>query len=208
MNWSLIVKQQAPTTGTYTDWKPFLRSEGFYRCVYCSIHEGSFGGLRNFHVEHFRPKSKFAALENHYPNLFYCCAICNSFKGDEWIEVDIVPAPIVSCFPDPSLTDFSSLFWLDASGTLAGKGKTGEFLAVQLFLNRPQLVIDRRVEMLRKRCIAELDESGVAISAAKELDLPEVCALALTLAELITSLAIDVLKLPELRPYEPNDVSR
>jgi hypothetical protein len=72
MRWRRIPKEkyQAPQKGTYSDWKPQLAKEGFQQCVYCAVGEPAFGGFRNFHVEHYRPKKKFAQLENDYANLF------------------------------------------------------------------------------------------------------------------------------------------
>ena len=57
-------KTQQPTKGKYSDWKEILAEEGFNQCVYCAIPDACFGGIRNFHVEHYRPKSKFKKLEN------------------------------------------------------------------------------------------------------------------------------------------------
>lgn len=74
MNWKRIPKENSsqPSTGTYKDWKELLSVEGFHQCVYCSISEAEFGGIRNFHVEHYKPKSlpAFASLVNTYTNLF------------------------------------------------------------------------------------------------------------------------------------------
>jgi 5-methylcytosine-specific restriction endonuclease McrA len=104
MNWRRIPKEKTvqPKKGRYSDWKEILAEEGFNQCVYCAIPDACFGGIRNFHVEHYRPKSKFEKLENDIKNLFYACAICNTFKGDDWPgepEKDFF-AP---CYPDPSL---------------------------------------------------------------------------------------------------------
>ena len=86
MEWRRIPKEAStkPTTGSYRDWKPHLAEEAEHQCVYCAIPDASFGGIRNFHVEHFRPKSKFVDLKNDYANLFFACAICNTFKGNDW----------------------------------------------------------------------------------------------------------------------------
>ncbi len=108
MKWKRVPKENCkqPTTGTYSDWKEILAEEGFHQCVYCAIPEPRFGGIRNFHVEHYRPKSlkRFQKLTNDIRNLYFACAICNTFKGDDWpAEPD---AQFHShCFPDPSKTD-------------------------------------------------------------------------------------------------------
>lgn len=161
MNWKRISKEVsiAPTVGTYSDWKPQLSVEGFHQCVYCTISENSFGGIRNFHVEHYRPKGlpEFRHLENVYSNLFYACAICNSFKSNDW------PAEPNANFdnpfyPDPSVVDYGLLFKVDIStGLIDNKNITGSYLINKLYLNRPQLIINRK-ESLAENKYQELIE--------------------------------------------------
>ena len=63
MNWIIIVKdpERLPRRGNYRnqEWKQQLAEKGHNQCVYCAIHENIMGGIRNFHVEHYRPKSIF-----------------------------------------------------------------------------------------------------------------------------------------------------
>jgi len=73
----IIRKHHPPYSKDYTKYKPYLRQDFNYRCAYCTIHEGEFGGLRNFVVEHFRPRWKFSELECEYTNLYYACRIYN-----------------------------------------------------------------------------------------------------------------------------------
>lgn len=109
--WKRIPKEVAiqPLQGIYSDWKPALSVEGYHQCVYCFVSETYFGGIRNFHVEHYRPKTKFIPLTNVYSNLFYVCSICNSFKSDDWPnEPDTdYTKPF---YPDPSIVDYCELF--------------------------------------------------------------------------------------------------
>ena len=148
MNWQHIPKESTPlpTHGaTYSDWKPELAEEGFHQCVYCTISENSFGGIRNFHVEHYKPKGlkQFAHLENDFSNLYYACAICNTFKSDDWTD----PADdfSIGCYPDPSKKNYGELFTIDTSTALiAGKNVTGTYILTKLYLNRPQLIINRK----------------------------------------------------------------
>src|SRR5690606_2049579 len=102
----------------YSDWKPELAREGFHQCVYCTISDASFGGIRNFHVEHYKPKglAQFAHLENDFSNLFYACAICNTFKSDDW--TDPVDDYSVGCYPDPSKKSYAELFNVDYSSAV------------------------------------------------------------------------------------------
>ncbi|WP_423736526.1 HNH endonuclease [Chitinophaga caseinilytica] len=151
MNWKRIPKEVSipPTTGVYSDWKPQLSVEGFHHCVYCTISEANFGGIRNFHVEHLRPKgdSRFRGLENDYSNLFYACAICNTFKSDDWPN-DPIESFNIAFYPDPSKVDYSDLFELTGAGEVLGKNFTATYLVSKIYLNRPQLVLDRKIRIL------------------------------------------------------------
>lgn len=155
MNWKRIPKEntEQPIKGTYKDWKPILASEGFHQCVYCSISEADFGGIRNFHVEHFRPKrnKRFSKLENVISNLFYSCAICNCFKSNDWPN-DPNPELNIACYPDPSVVDYSNIFDIDINTALLdGKNVASKYILNKLFLNRPQLIINRREKLVEKR---------------------------------------------------------
>lgn len=151
MRWFLIVKNPTPTTQTeYSGWKGELRQEGREQCCYCTISENAFGGGRNFAVEHYRPKSRFVHLTVHYPNLFYACAVCNSFKGDDW-PTD-TPAPDVACYLDPSAHDYTDHIAVDtATGLVSGINVAGRYKVQRLHLNRAQLILYRRRETLLER---------------------------------------------------------
>jgi hypothetical protein len=155
MNWKRIPKEASipPTYGSYSDWKPQLSVEGFHQCVYCCISETSFGGVRNFHVEHYKPKGllQFKVLENDYFNLFYACAICNSFKSDDWPK-DPDNTFSFSCYPDPSKINYCELFSVnEIDGLISGQNNTGIYLINRLYLNRPQLIIDRKENFIEEK---------------------------------------------------------
>ncbi|WP_367211272.1 HNH endonuclease [Sphingobacterium sp. R2] len=153
--WKRIPKEKSipPTIGKYSDWKPLLAVEGYHQCLYCTISESSFGGIRNFHVEHYRPKGipRFSHLENDYSNLYYACAICNTFKSDDWPD-DPDEMLTKACYPDPSKVDYALLFGVDGiTGLATGKNLTGIYLSNKLYLNRAQLIIERRSRIAKKR---------------------------------------------------------
>lgn len=155
MNWKRIPKEntQQPLSGTYKEWKSILADEGFHQCVYCSISEANFGGIRNFHVEHYKPKGniRFSKLENVISNLFYSCAICNCFKSDDWPD-DPNSELNIACYPDPSVVDYSNIFDIDVNtGLLDGKNVAARYILYKLFLNRPQLIINRREELIERK---------------------------------------------------------
>lgn len=165
MNWKLIDKtntlQPKPENGTlykefeYRDWKPILAKEGFYQCVYCSISDSKMGGIRIFHVEHYRPKKNknfnFSHLVNQITNLFYACPICNSFKSNDWYEEEKYKDLDKVHYPNPSEINYATLFEVDDNGYLTGKNKAGIFLIERLALNRSQLILDRKFNMLLQK---------------------------------------------------------
>jgi 5-methylcytosine-specific restriction endonuclease McrA len=53
-------------------------------CAYCEVREPELGGAEAFHVDHYKPKSKFSHLICNYDNLIYACRYCNRYKRDYW----------------------------------------------------------------------------------------------------------------------------
>ena len=148
MKWKRISKKNTsqPTRGVYSDWKHILAEEGFHQCVYCALHDATFGE-RNFHVEHYKPKShpKFKQLENDIRNLFYACPVCNVFKGDSWPRAPKSDHS-VEAFPNPSECDYNSLFKISLrTKEVTGKFVASKYLVTRLHLNRAQLIIERRI---------------------------------------------------------------
>lgn len=159
------------------------------------------------HVEHWRPKSLYPRGENRYDNLFYACAICNAFKGDDWIKTR-QPHGDIACYPNPCKTDYCDLFDESDDFTLQGKRKAGTFLVERLFLNRPQLLIERRVHRFRERADHELAAASVALKQATATGDAATYAAALALSDKLANFARELLKFNVTRPYEPEDASR
>lgn len=175
-HWRIINKKHdyRPSDGTYKDWKPHLRKESACRCVYCSIHDARFGGQRNFHVEHFKPKSNkkftaFAALENDYDNLYYACAVCNTFKSNSWFDTKDGDWTIKH-FPDPSKYDYCDFFEINEGFYLIGNHFVGKFLVVRFHLNREHLVRERKLYKLTSTIIEKIERLDVLLSEISTLD--------------------------------------
>lgn len=155
MKWKRIRKEASvqPASGIYSDWKPYIANEAENRCVYCAIHDAFLGGLRNFHVEHYRPKSieRFSSLENSIENLYYSCPICNTFKSNDWPN-DPNDDHSIQCYPDPSKYDYCDLFEVNIeTGLISGKYVATKYIVEKLFLNRGQLILDRKTEILYEK---------------------------------------------------------
>jgi len=183
-----------------------LAVESHYRCVYCAIHEARMGGTRCFHVEHYRPKSRFAQLENRFENLFYSCPICNVFKGDDW-PCEPATDHSTAAYPDPSAIDYSHILSVDkTSMSVSSDRVAGKYMIERLFLNRPQLIRERRLAAIQERARAM---RGMAKALVAEL------ATAPTLGRLVTGLLAAIVEVDEMldelvsdRPYAPKDVQR
>jgi hypothetical protein len=204
-------KTNQPPNGTYKDWKPLLAIEARRQCVYCTIHESSFGGIRNFHVEHYRPKSKFEHLINSIKNLFYACAICNTFKGDDW-PGEPTKNHDLPCYPDPSLVDYADIISPTELGFLQGRNAAGTYLVERLYLNRPQLITERLVYEANQTLKELLDrmESSVAqlmevATASPSADAIELLGEAFNQAKAIAAMQIDG---TQKIPYSISDITR
>jgi HNH endonuclease len=207
MNWKLIVKdaKKQPAKGTYSDWKKQISEECFYQCVYCSIHEAQFGGVNNYHIDHFRPKSIFAKLENDILNLFYACPICNRFKSDDWpAEPDL---NIVS-YPDPSKIDYSGLFNLKNDFEIEGKYIASQYLVLRLFLNRAQLIMERREEIKVRVATALMKDLSDLIDKVGEEDAKEAFEALKEIDRIKNSIQELSERRRKIRPYELKDIRK
>lgn len=145
--------ESPPKQKTYQAYKPYLRRDFQYRCAYCLIHEAHHGGLRNFHVDHFRPKRLFPDLILAYTNLYYACGLCNTFKGEGWPSEEQIKAGIE--FGDPCKENlYEEHFQIDErDGSLRALSNPGKFTIRHIRLNRPQLRRHRyRLIEARQEC--------------------------------------------------------
>jgi len=209
MKWIKVPKETAtqPQSGTYRDWKGIIAEEGSYQCVYCAIGEASFGGTRNLHVEHYKPRKTYPDLENDIKNLFYACPVCNSFKGDSF-PAEPLEDHSIACYPNPSLVDYNNLFDLDMSlGLIEGKYIASRYLATRLHLNRPQLVIERRVIHVFDHAEEALEAGHELLGQLKEIQDKEKAFYFLQrLSEILLEIAGLCLSERKYRPYGPEDL--
>jgi hypothetical protein len=159
--------EHPPLLRKYQLYKPYLRKDFLFRCAYCLIHEAHYGGLRNFHVDHFRPKNRpeFYHLSLFYLNLYYACSLCNTFKGAWWpSDADFAAG---RRFIDPCKEDaYEKHFELNQSdGTLRALTAAGEYTLEHIWLNREQLKKHRSRQTEAKRrlqeCRALLETPGL-----------------------------------------------
>lgn len=209
MKWKRVAAERVqPNDGRYSDWKTEIANDCFQQCVYCAIPESSYGGIDNFHVEHRKPRSLFRDLEHVISNLFLACAICNRFKRDDWpgepLEDHSQPA-----YPDPSAFDYNELFEINPDTyVVSGQFPATTYLTEKLYLNRPQLLIERRSFFLNERIVRLETSIRRLVESLRASTLPEA-------PDLLGRVVTGLLDLSEFkrtadtaRPYEREDVRR
>src|SRR5487761_1310826 len=76
-------------------YRPWLRDEFCFRCVYCLFREAWGRVKAGFSIDHFLPVSRHPERALSYDNLLYACAACNLAKGDA-----ILPDPLIVLLND------------------------------------------------------------------------------------------------------------
>lgn len=108
-------------------------------------------------------------MTNTFSNLFYCCAICNSFKGDDWPNE---PSENLSnnAYPDPSLIDYAEFLSVDDVGRVRSALGSGKYVIERLNLNRAQLQMMRRFIALREQISVLMDQIDAAVYQCTDID--------------------------------------
>jgi hypothetical protein len=121
----------------YTSYKPFLRDEFSFRCVFCLERERWYPNRdAAFSVEHFIAKARCPERECDYDNLLYACVRCNSFKQDKVVRLD------------PTQVAFADHFVFRDDGRLEGCTPEAKDLLDLLHLNESP-ALDQRQQILR-----------------------------------------------------------
>ena len=99
----------------YRRYRPWLRDEFSFRCVFCLVRELWSDPRRANPVDHFIPRALRPDLTNDYDNLLYVCPGCNSIKSD-------------SLVPDPCQIPFGECLRVQPDGSIqaldpAGRGQ-------------------------------------------------------------------------------------
>ena len=133
----------------YQSYKPFLRDEFVFRCVYCLARERFYPtGPDSFSVDHFTPVSVDPARETDYENLVYCCLRCNSFK-----QAGIT-------IPNPMQLAFSEHLEVRSDGYVVSQTVEGSVLIKLLGLNTRPALDTRRHVLAMIALMAKYPEDG------------------------------------------------
>ncbi len=120
----------------YTDaraYKPWLRDEFAFRCVYCLSRERwRPDGQEDFAVDHITPSSVDPSRSHDYDNLCYACCSCNRNRQDAVLPFHLDRDSIAQHIE------------IALDGTAEPLSAEGRFLIRVCHLNRPLLVEFRR----------------------------------------------------------------
>jgi len=120
------VRQHGPRGYTdYVSYRPWLRDEFSFRCVYCLLRE-QWGRVRGVYaIDHFLPVAHHPTRGTDYDNLLNACATCNAAKGDREV-------------PDPLRVLTSSAVRVAEDGTIHAADPEAARLIELLGLDSPQ----------------------------------------------------------------------
>lgn len=116
---------------SYESYRPWLRDEFLFRCVYCLNRERWHSDDVAFNIDHFVPMAVSPQLGCKYSNLLYACARCNRAKTD---IVDV---------PDPCQIAFGKCLTVRESGVVEPLNGMGIKLTEAMALNASKRVENR-----------------------------------------------------------------
>lgn len=137
----LHTRRHSPSTDLKknSDFKPFLRDEFVFSCVYCLARDTWQWDPGATGVEHWHPKSKFPEEATSYPNLLHTCNYCNRVKGNE--------VPKESWHPERT-APFGKHMRILETGWIEALTRKGGAIIKALQLNRDPLPDRRRFYIL------------------------------------------------------------
>lgn len=120
---------------TYESFRPWLRDEFEFRCVYCLRRETwvEMGGA--WHIDHVKCLAENKDLKCDYDNLVYACSQCNLAKSD--MEID-----------DPCKTLSHCSIQVSATGEIHGTTKNAKRIIKVLGLDSPEST-EFRLKMIK-----------------------------------------------------------
>jgi len=149
----------------YASYRPWLRDEFLFRCVYCLLRE-QWGLIRGvFALDHFHPVAIHPEKVTDYDNLLYACVRCNLLKGSQVV-------------PDPTQVLLAASVHVREDGGIEADSVEAERLIRILRLNDPEFREYRLLWMQILRLAALRDHDLHQRLLAYPADLPDLAALA------------------------------
>ncbi|MDV0444365.1 HNH endonuclease [Methanorbis rubei] len=117
-----------PHRRNYKYYEDDLREDFHNMCGYCGKSREI--SSRDFHIDHFVPKSQAPERETDYNNLVYCCCVCNWKKSDKWPTGDpSIPHNGDVGFSDPASDEFDTHLMRDEeTGEICPKTDVGSYI--------------------------------------------------------------------------------
>jgi hypothetical protein len=144
--------------GDYTSYKPWLRDEFTFRCVFCLVRERwCHDGPNGFGVDHLIPKSIRPDLTCDYDNLLYLCNRCNSAKR-------------LGAVIDPCKESLGKHISVSENGQVLALTPPGEHVIDAFNLNNARSTEYRRRKI---ECLSRCQENGDSWSIQQELAFPD-----------------------------------
>jgi|SRR6185369_8016637 len=117
---------------SYESYRPWLRDEFTFRCIFCLCRE-QWGLIRgSFDIDHFVPQSQDPAGGLSYDNLLYACRSCNLGKSSNLL-------------PDPCRIAFGKCLSVGLDGGVVPLNDEGQILVDTLRLNNQDYTHFRRL---------------------------------------------------------------
>jgi hypothetical protein len=123
-------------------YRPWLRDEFAFRCVFCLVREQWENPVGRFAVDHLQPQTRYPELAAVYHNLLYVCTSCNAVKGHQEVA-------------DPTQTLLSTTVVVQDDGTLVATTPAAAELLELLHLNYRTLCQRRQLLMAAVRVFRE-----------------------------------------------------
>jgi len=149
------------TYANYRSFKSYLRDDFNKRCGYCDDSDFYLGGSRGYHIDHFKPHSKFPALKETYSNLVYTCPYCNGAKSDKWKDVN--------GFIDPCESEYDNNLERTRDGQIQYKTDQGKYIFENLNLGLRRHELFWLIRKLQTQ--KELINSKIDIANDNELEI-------------------------------------
>lgn len=146
----------------YGAYKPWLRDEFEFRCVYCLTRElWSSAGQNSFSVDHLEPKSKQPKLTCQYDNLVYACIDCNRWKS------------AITGLLDPCQNTLAEHLRLDRLGRFVGITSEGKRLVEYLRLNAESRLRERTKKLYFYQIQNRMPKEMLRLDFGYPPDLPD-----------------------------------
>jgi hypothetical protein len=149
---------------TYGSYRPWLRDEFLFRCVYCLRRERWGVVTGEFSIDHFLPVARYPGRALDYDNLLYACVSCNGKKR-------------ANRLPDPTIVLTAEAVSVREDGSIVGHTTDARRLISELDLDSDEMTYFRQVYSALVS-LAEVHKPGLhARLMAYPDDLPNLAAL-------------------------------